>query len=311
MLNFHFSKTDVPYGLARRAHDATSFVPEKRAAQEQNSYHADMTAVKERFEQWVNEENCEEMSQDLIKYRAVYLSKLKAWLGARSRTMSPMITGPANFPTSRNRKRLDTANNRMNELIEYDKKALHKLETKYNPNIQRPILSHEVDAVQQLQEKVEKLVETQETMKACNRVARSKKFTDEVKTEKLIALGITPKNVPTLLEPDWKGRPSGFPSFSLTNNNAKIKSTKARLTQLERLAGQETTTEKRPSGIIVERNVEDYRIRLIFHGKPDLDTRKILKSHGFRWSPNAGAWQRHLNSNGEWAVKQALAKIEV
>jgi hypothetical protein len=54
----------------------------------------------------------------------------------------------------------------------------------------------------------------------------------------------------------------------------------------------------------VEMNTEYNRIQIFFDGKPDEEVRKELKSRGFRWAPSVKAWQRQLNSNGLYAVKQ-------
>lgn len=35
----------------------------------------------------------------------------------------------------------------------------------------------------------------------------------------------------------------------------------------------------------------------------------MLKSNGFRWSPNAGAWQRQLNSNGLYACRRIVKAL--
>ncbi|MCY1286291.1 hypothetical protein D9M70_352600 [compost metagenome] len=42
----------------------------------------------------------------------------------------------------------------------------------------------------------------------------------------------------------------------------------------------------------------------IFPGKPDEQTRTLLKSQAFKWSPSRGAWVRQLNNAGRWAAKQ-------
>lgn len=55
-------------------------------------------------------------------------------------------------------------------------------------------------------------------------------------------------------------------------------------------------------------NKEAMRLQLIFEGKPTDETRNILKSNGFKWAPSQGAWQRLLNSNAEWALKQITDK---
>ncbi len=52
------------------------------------------------------------------------------------------------------------------------------------------------------------------------------------------------------------------------------------------------------------------RLQLIFDGKPEENTRNILKSNGFRWSPKNMAWQRHLNANSDYALKCVLKEIE-
>ncbi|MCY1358950.1 hypothetical protein D9M69_455000 [compost metagenome] len=42
----------------------------------------------------------------------------------------------------------------------------------------------------------------------------------------------------------------------------------------------------------------------IFPGKPDEQTRTLLKSQAFKWSPSRDAWVRQLNNAGRWAAKQ-------
>ena len=44
-------------------------------------------------------------------------------------------------------------------------------------------------------------------------------------------------------------------------------------------------------------NKEINRIQFLFDNIPDEDTRKILKSYGFRWSRYEKAWQRVFNLN--------------
>lgn len=59
-------------------------------------------------------------------------------------------------------------------------------------------------------------------------------------------------------------------------------------------------------GLKVVENTEAMRIQLIFDDKPSAEVRDVLKSYGFRWSPRYSTWQRHLNSNGKYAVKKVL-----
>ena len=56
-------------------------------------------------------------------------------------------------------------------------------------------------------------------------------------------------------------------------------------------------------------NVEENRVQIVFPGKPDYETRRLLKSNGFRWSRYNMAWQRHLNNAGRWAAERMTEQI--
>jgi len=55
-------------------------------------------------------------------------------------------------------------------------------------------------------------------------------------------------------------------------------------------------------------NRQSDRLELRFPGKPSDAVRADLKSRGFRWSPNAGAWQRQLTDNAKRAAEGVLSK---
>lgn len=57
----------------------------------------------------------------------------------------------------------------------------------------------------------------------------------------------------------------------------------------------------------VVRDTSDMRLRLVFNGIPEVETRNLLKSNGFRWSPKNTAWQRLLNDNAEYALNKLMA----
>ncbi len=63
-------------------------------------------------------------------------------------------------------------------------------------------------------------------------------------------------------------------------------------------------------GFSVERNKDLNRLQLKFDSIPDANTRAILKSNGFRWSPREKAWQRQLNSNSEYSLKSVMEKMK-
>ena len=92
----------------------------------------------------------------------------------------------------------------------------------------------------------------------------------------------------------------------LSNNNAEICRVRGRIKSLT--AHKVTHYEGWEfEGGRVEADTGDNRLRVFFDEKPDEGTRAALKDNGFRWSPNAGAWQRQLTDNAIYAAKQIKA----
>lgn len=60
--------------------------------------------------------------------------------------------------------------------------------------------------------------------------------------------------------------------------------------------------------VTIERNAEAVRLQIFFEGIPQPETRHKMKSNGFVWSPSNKAWQRLLNNNAEYALKNILDK---
>lgn len=98
-----------------------------------------------------------------------------------------------------------------------------------------------------------------------------------------------------------------FECFQLTNNGANIRRIKWRIATLEQSAARETKEIAHASGARIIENVEANRVQIFFADKPPAEMRDKLKKHGFRWSPNAGAWQRHLNNAARHAVNCVLS----
>jgi hypothetical protein len=132
------------------------------------------------------------------------------------------------------------------------------------------ISSDDPAAVKKLKEKLTKLEEKREKIKAYNK------------------------------EQKKKGEPIAD-AYHLSNLSQNIRSVKLRIEYLKKQENIEEIEET--YGDITLKTDKDYnRVRLIFPGKPDDAIRAKLKSNGFRWSPYNGAWQRQLNS---WALRLA------
>lgn len=240
-----------------------------------------------------------------------YARKLADWVNKSNRieTMCPsiMISGGSNFPVAKKNKQNAARDNHYKayEDITRIKEQLENL--RYAQQI---IKAGDADALEQLRAKLEKAEAAQAKMKEMNAYYRKHKtlkgygsLTDEKAAEldRKIASDLLYK-VP-------------FAPYELTNNNAKIKNTKARIAELERLKNAAEEAEEQPTGeyttdlFEVVENAEIMRLQLIFDGKPDEETRAVLKKNGFRWSPSNTAWQRQLTDNAKYAVKRIIEEL--
>lgn len=217
----------------------------------------------------------------------------------------PILVG--HHSERRHRNAIKRADNAMRRSIEADEKAKY-YERKAETYGQHGISADDPEAVIKLREKLAGLEQSQETMKAANRIIRSKpkeKVTDE-KLAKLADIGISESNARQLFEPDFCGR-IGFPGYALQNNNANIRRVKQRIDELK--AKPTTSTSEQIGAVEVIENAELNRVQLIFPGKPSAEVRAELKSNGFRWAPSNKAWQRHLSSRAVNLAKNIAANF--
>lgn len=103
------------------------------------------------------------------------------------------------------------------------------------------------------------------------------------------------------------GKP--FPTYELTNSNANIKRVKQRIETLETVKASKPIEEEH-DGYTYRENTEAMRVQLQFDGKPDDETRALLKRNGFRWAPSLGVWQRQLNDNGKYAAHRVMEVLD-
>lgn len=103
------------------------------------------------------------------------------------------------------------------------------------------------------------------------------------------------------------GKP--FPTYELTNSNANIKRVKQRIETLESVKASKPIEEEH-DGYTYRENAEAMRVQFQFDGKPDDETRALLKRNGFRWAPSLGVWQRQLNDNGKYAAHRVMEILD-
>lgn len=216
---------------------------------------------------------------------------------------SIMISGAGNFPVRKKEKqnaRRDTLSNTWNYLKDY----LIKIENLLTYD--RPIMCGDENAMEALQDKINKLESSKELMKDLNKFFRKGGKIEEYEGE------ITDKlkeEIDFMIRQGWK------PYFDTTNTNAEIKRLKTRLEKLQKAKEEgtaETTTADADGNELfkVVKNSEIMRLQLIFDGKPADEVREILKKNGFKWSPKNGAWQRQLTDNALYSLKRVTEAIK-
>lgn len=106
----------------------------------------------------------------------------------------------------------------------------------------------------------------------------------------------------------WQPNSAPYPTYAITNAGAEIRRLKARIAELEQEASAAHVDEDHGACRLIE-DPDDNRVRIVFAGKPAEDIRALLKRFGFRWSPQASAWQRHLNAAGRAAARAVIKAI--
>lgn len=269
------------YETARRAYTWTSFSPEKRA----NSECAYFDQIMHEFA---------ESPQAQEKFERLFLLSLSA----KSRCASSMITGPARFPVEKQRRASEREHKISGEMVAYiDRVRKAKTQEAYyaaHPEA-RPVMAGDADAVERLKEKLATLEKIQAQMVATNKIIRKK----PVDRAALVVVLGNEERADAVLKPDCFGG-IGFASFKLTNNNAKIKATRERISELEK---RKATTPKdiTVGGVRIVENTEAMRLQVFFDGKPAPAMIALLKSHAFKWAPSVMAWQRQLTNNAVYS----------
>ena len=230
-----------------------------------------------------------------------YAQRLADWynrlFSIEMRCPSVMIAGGSNFPVRKKEKQvaaLDKHYALYGELQAY-KEKIRKLA--HSANI---IKSGDADAIDKLKAKIEKAEKLQATMKAVNAYYRKHGTLKGYGNGEYDNFSID----------SLYGVP--YPPYCLQNNNAKIRTAKARIKQLEEAknAAQGENSETEYKFFTVKENAEIMRLQVFFDDKPDADTRTILKRNGFKWAPTYKAWQRLLNNSAKAALRQVIRELE-
>lgn len=259
-----------------------------------NSYEAKLEARKERLENAA--------ASAVQSSNAAYRSAHKATEGIVMG--QPILVG--HHSESRHRGAIRRADNSMRKCVDESKRA-EELARRAAAVGTGGISSDDPDAIKKLRAQLETLEAHQAEMKAANKIIKSKK-TDAEKIAALVALEFDESEAATLLRPDYAGR-VGYPSFTLTNNNANMRRIAQRIEDLAAHAQREEKTIE-GNGYTYREDTAENRVMFCFDGKPAQEIREKLKGGGFRWSPSRDAWVRQLTGNGIYAGEVIRAWLD-
>lgn len=267
--------------LFYRAYCGTSFSPEVRASQCIKDFSAELSA------------DLSELGDRTGDYKEKYLSHLTTWLSRKSRCMSTMIAGPANFPVERNRKAFNSEQRAWEEFREW--------RDRYIKRVNRVPVKSPEEEIDDALIKLEKERNAQSLMIEVNKVLRKK--ADEAEKRKILSeeLELSAGLIDKIMTPDpWQG--SGFARFELTNSNSRIKALEEKLATMRARIARRDTFEpiQFPGGVI---GIEDDRVVIRHDEKPGATTIDALKSRGFHWSPRGQFWCRKHTANAIVAAK--------
>lgn len=307
--------TRIAVGDIAHCWRALSFIPERRAAFELGALAGRLNLFQAHLENLTAAGGQVDPAElETFARRHTALTR-RAWL-VESGCMSSMVVGPARFPVERNRKKLAASDRAFGLVRDNERAARQAVERRAFPH-GRPdgaIRANNPDAPNLIRARIEQHKSIHAALKAANAALRALPADagEDAMTQAIVdATGWREALARKAATPDTLGR-RGFATEALAGELAEIKRLEDRLRLIERNRASGTVSRSVETAFGDVEIVEDgdaARIRLIFPGKPDEHVRGLLKSNAFRWSPSEGAWQRHLNERGRWAVERVLAGI--
>lgn len=286
--------------LAYRAHTGTSFDPEKRGK----------TLIAESEAELTNDlENMPDVER--LAYIAGYKKHFAAWLSAKSRCISTMITGGSNFPVRRAEKANQSEHNRVTEFINWREstlKAIAKRKEASKPQAQKD--NEEFNRIRaRILDSCATIIGIDNgTVRGSSRALFVSNLTGRINTvAKTGNVDLLVKCLDLIKEVNASGikKPVISSSHSIWKLADKAEATREAQFDKANKPNREWQTEK----CKVVFNYEADRLQLVFDGKPDYNTIQQLKKSAFKWSPTNTAWQRQLTNNAVHAAVNIIGEF--
>ena len=315
---------NVSERLARLAKEAISFSDYK-----ENTATFEYLGKVEEFENAINDllDNCnkqlDENQMQLIQYYANrYSERLAQAIDDNNRNTascpSVMVAGGSKFPTRKKEKQ----NARADALWEKNGELFNATDNYYYKKIKNIldndlILSGDINALENLESKLERLKEEHKEMLEVNKYYKKYHNLDNLPMQifnkiRLLAMqNIEFYKKYYVLDEERLAKLLPFPTYELSSIRQKIKNTEKRIENLMQLKATANTYEyPQIDGVEVVEDAETMRLQIIFDDIPDAETRNKLKHSGFHWSPHNKAWQRVLTDNARYTTKKLLEEFK-
>lgn len=283
--------------LARRAKEMTSFDDYRHgtATMRYQRMVDEAAAIAERQKKITDPMYHEKIDSLLDTYARKLAENLNKQNSISARCPSIMVAGGSNFPVEKKRKQNAAMDKAMEEYAE-----INGILSKIKAVGKGGISADDPQALEKLRKKLANLEATQATMKAVNAYYRKHGTLDGCED---ISPAVREKLDEAMANP-WRTDPKPFPSYTLSNNNATIRNTKARIEELEKRQTEAVPEGWTFNGGEVVINTELNRLQILFDERPDYGLKEELKRYGFRWAPSQSAWQRQLTENAINAAKK-------
>ena len=285
-------KIEGLYNAAYRAYSNISFDPEKRAAQTVKDYEAELNE---------DMESMPEAEQE--RYTEGYKKHLFAFLSAKSRTLSSMITGPANFPVARNQKALNAEHARFCEFTDWRDKALKSIAKRIEQN--KPEAQKKSETWERLESSI---LDSAATIHGINtgieRGYNKALFVSSI--YKKVEVFAKKGDFETVqLAIDCIRHFNETMSVVITERHKFFKLAEQAKIKKETIddRAQKENQEHPIIGGTVIFNYSMDRLQILFDEKPTPEIITSLKRYAFKWAPSASAWQRQLTGNAIFSTK--------
>ncbi|WP_101908099.1 ArdC family protein [Tenacibaculum dicentrarchi] len=319
-LNYEDPKTfenDLDYETSKSSYYWISFSPDRRAKTELNDWKNGLAEQYKELKEYAKQEgySVADLNNDYEYFHKRLLKAKLEVISSRSRTASSMITGSANFPTEKNRKKIGYYRNKMEKYFAIHDKGIDAIKKKIHPFIQ--IKSGEKNTIEMLNQKVFNLEKLRDIEKDFNKNIHRKNA--NIDDRKLFFIENNPvpfykKAFPN--DSTWSVDSSVTEAINGSNLIIKFHLSKTILDTKKRIKGEELRNNEIGSdgskmffdGGYYIHNSEANRIQVFYDEKPNDETIKILKKNAFRWSPKNKAWQRQMTRNAIYVAKKLFKK---